>query len=156
MWRADSLEKILMLGKTEDRRRRGRQRTRWLDGIADSMDMVSAISARWWRTGKHGVLQSIGSERVGYNWVTEKQPAHFDFTKKLDVKISCLWNLVWCIFPFWVPRIWICKLVPPSPLHWSYLNNTLLFAWLPFCYHCVLTFCKCFFILSQSSTKLVE
>ena len=39
MGRTDSLEKTLMLGKTEDRRRRGRQRTRWLDGITDSMDM---------------------------------------------------------------------------------------------------------------------
>ena len=37
--RADSLEKTLMLGKIEDRRRRGRQRMRWLDGITDSMDM---------------------------------------------------------------------------------------------------------------------
>ena len=39
MWRTDSLEKTLMLGKIEDKRRRGRQRMRWLDGIADSMDM---------------------------------------------------------------------------------------------------------------------
>ena len=39
MWRTDSLEKILMLGKTEGRRRRGRQRMRWLDGITDSMDV---------------------------------------------------------------------------------------------------------------------
>ena len=39
MWRADSLEKTLILGKTEGRRRRGQQRMRWLDGITDSMDM---------------------------------------------------------------------------------------------------------------------
>ena len=39
MQRADSLEKTLMLGKTEDKRRRGRQRTKWLDGITDSMDV---------------------------------------------------------------------------------------------------------------------
>ena len=39
MWRVDSLEKTLMLGKIEDRRRRGQQRMRWLDGITDSMDM---------------------------------------------------------------------------------------------------------------------
>ena len=39
MWRADSLEKTLMLGKIEGRRRRGRQRMGWLDGITDSMDM---------------------------------------------------------------------------------------------------------------------
>ena len=39
MWRADSFDKILMLGKIEDRRRRGQQRMRWLDDIMDSMDM---------------------------------------------------------------------------------------------------------------------
>ena len=47
MQRANSLEETLMLGKIEGRRRRGRQRTRWLDGITDSMDMSLASSGRW-------------------------------------------------------------------------------------------------------------
>ena len=74
MQRADSLEKILMLGKTKARRRRGRQRMRWLDGITDSTQWtwVWASSRRWWWTGRPGVLQSMGSERVGDDWATEQ------------------------------------------------------------------------------------
>ena len=47
--RADSLEKTLMLGKTGGRKRRGRQRIRWLEGITDSMDMTWTSSRRWWK-----------------------------------------------------------------------------------------------------------
>ena len=68
---SDSLEKSLRLGKTEGRRRREWQRMGWLDGITDSMDISWASSERWWRTGKPGELQSMGSQRVRQNWVTE-------------------------------------------------------------------------------------
>ena len=60
-----------MLGNIEGRRRRGQQRMRWLDGITDSWTWVSASSRSWWWTGKPGVLQSIGSHRVGHDWAAE-------------------------------------------------------------------------------------
>ena len=71
MWRADSFVKTLMLGKFEGKRRRGQQRMRWLDGMADSMDMSWVNLGSWPWTGKPGVLQSMGSQRPGHNWVTE-------------------------------------------------------------------------------------
>ena len=69
--RTDSLEKTLMLGRIEGRRRRGWQRMRWLDGITDSMDMSLSKLWEWWWTGNPGVLQSMGLQRVGHNWVTD-------------------------------------------------------------------------------------
>ena len=61
----------LMLGKIERRRRRGKQRMRWLDGITDSMDMSLSKLWSWWWTGRPGVLQSMGSQRAGHDWATE-------------------------------------------------------------------------------------
>ena len=71
MGRIDSLEKILMLGKIEGRRRRD---DRGWDGWMASLiqwTWVWASSRSWWRTGKPGVPQSMGSQRVGHTWVTE-------------------------------------------------------------------------------------
>ena len=80
MQRANSLEKTLMMGNIEGRRRSGWQRMRWLDGIIDSMDRIWANSRRHWRTEETGLLQSMEvtmlSRRVGHDWVT---------------------NLIWCL-----------------------------------------------------------
>ena len=76
MQRANSLEMTLILGRIEGRRRTGRQRMRWLDGITNSMDRSLSKSRRWWRTGKTGVLQSTGSQRVGNDLATEQRHNH--------------------------------------------------------------------------------
>ena len=78
--------KTLLLGKIEGRRRRGWQRMRWLDGITDSMAWVWVNSGSWWWTGRPGLLQSMGLQRVRHDWVTE-----------LNWAENFLFN---CIFPY--------------------------------------------------------
>ena len=122
MWRADSFEKTLMLGKIEGMRRRGQQRMRWLDGTTDSMDM--GLGELWelmmdrevWHAAVHGVTKSWTwlSNWTELNCVIMSPTSHFmylysahllrgldNITDSTDMSLSKLWEIVrdregWC------------------------------------------------------------
>ena len=71
MQRVESLEKTLMLGEIGGRRRRGRQRMRWLDSITDLMDVSLSEPGKWSWTGRPCVLRFMVSQRVRHDWATE-------------------------------------------------------------------------------------
>ena len=71
MQRADSLEKTLILGKIEGRRRRGQQTMRWWMASLTWWTWVWVDSGSWWWTGRPGMLQFTGSQIVGHDWATE-------------------------------------------------------------------------------------
>ena len=89
MQRADSLEKTLILGKIEGKRRREWQRMRWLDVFTDSVDMNLSKLRRQWRAGKLGVLRFMGLQRVRHDLATEQQ----QYFSKLSSKTRWVWKI---------------------------------------------------------------
>ena len=95
MRRADSLEKTLMLEKIKDRRKRGQQRMRWLDGITDSMDMVWVDSGSWWWTGRPACCNSWGHKELDtnewLNWTYSHLRAYFSSVGP-PLTCACSWS----------------------------------------------------------------
>ena len=93
MWRVDALEKTLMLGGIGGRRRRWRQRMRWLDGITDSMDTVWGNSGSWWWTGTRAAIHGVAKSQTRLsNWSELNWIFRCVYVQQLPYPFICWWT----------------------------------------------------------------
>ena len=105
MRREDSLEKTLMLGESEGKRRRGRQRTRWLGSVIEVTKWIWPNSGRQWKTGGPGILWSMGHEEADMTWLNSNNKQGYPAVARMKQvanasEILEVWHLLLKLFLF--------------------------------------------------------
>ena len=122
MRRTDSFDETLMLGKTEGRKIRGWQRMRWWMASPTRWTWVWVSSGSWWRTGRPGVLRSMGSQRVRHAWVTEINWTEYSCSEEgngYPLQHFLAWKIPWAWGAWWAT---VCGVAELDTTEWLSMN----------------------------------